>query len=32
MIKKHSEDFDWENEHIDDHVVYASRGGKAHGR
>jgi hypothetical protein len=32
VIKKHSEDFNYEEEPIDDQVVYDSEGGKEHGR
>jgi hypothetical protein len=32
VIKKHSEDFDWQNEPIDDQAVYANIKRKAHGR
>jgi hypothetical protein len=32
MVKKHSEDFNYEEEPIDDRVVYDSGGEKAHGR
>jgi hypothetical protein len=32
VVKKHSEDFNYEEEPIDGRVVYDSRGGKAHGR
>lgn len=32
VIKRHGEDFDWQNEPIDGQAVYASGGGKAHGR
>jgi hypothetical protein len=32
VVKKYGEDFNYEEEPIDGHAVYASRGGKAHGR
>jgi hypothetical protein len=32
VVKIHDEDFNYEEESIDDRVVYDSRGGKAHGR
>jgi hypothetical protein len=32
VVKKHGEDFNYEEEPIDDRVVYDSGGGKAHGR
>jgi hypothetical protein len=32
VIKKHSEDFNYEEEPIDDQVIYDSEGGKEHGR
>jgi hypothetical protein len=32
VVKKYGEDFNYEEEPIDDHVVYASRGEKAYGR
>jgi hypothetical protein len=32
VVKKHSEDFNYEEEPIDDQVVYDSEGGKEHGR
>jgi hypothetical protein len=32
VVKKHGEDFNYEEEPIDDQVVYDSGGGKAHGR
>jgi hypothetical protein len=31
VVKKHGEDFNYEEEPIDDCVVYDSGGGKAHG-
>jgi hypothetical protein len=31
VVKKHDEDFNYEEEPIDGRVVYDSRGGKAHG-
>jgi hypothetical protein len=32
VVKKHSEDFNYEEEPIDDRVIYDSGGEKAHGR
>jgi hypothetical protein len=32
VVKKHDEDFNYEEEPIDDRVVYDSGGGKVHGR
>ena len=32
MTSRHGEDFDWRNAPIDPSVVYASGGGKPHGR
>ena len=32
MVRRHGPDFDWRHEPVDPSVVYASGGGKAHGR
>jgi hypothetical protein len=32
MVKKHDEDFNYEEESIDDWVIYDNGGRKAHGR
>lgn len=32
MVSRHGENFDWRAEPINPEVVYASGGGKAHGR
>jgi hypothetical protein len=32
VVKKHGKDFNYEEEPIDDRVIYDSVGGKAHGR
>jgi hypothetical protein len=32
MVCRHGPDFDWRHEPVDPSVVYASGGGKAHGR
>jgi hypothetical protein len=32
MVHRHGHDFDWRHEPVDPSVVYASGGGKAHGR
>jgi hypothetical protein len=32
MVRHHGPDFDWQHEPVDPSVVYASGGGKVHGR